>query len=183
MLSELTSRGSAPGLGLVRGIWCAGFAGAVSRSATAPVDRLKMLLMVEETPQAKGMRWGLHRMAAEGGWGVVWGLAGWAQCGCVLGEWFVCCVGSFKSFFKGNGTNVVKIVPENAIKLTGSDVLKPYIVQNLDDIQPLERFVCGAMAGAAAQVLVTGDRPGERLQAEIMLFLLLFDRHDHSRVD
>lgn len=57
-----------------------------------------------------------------------------------------------KSFFKGNGTNVVKIVPETAIKLTGSDVLKPYIVQNLDDIQPSERFVCGAMAGASAQV-------------------------------
>lgn len=45
---------------------CTGFAGAVSRSATAPVDRLKMLLMVEETPQAKGLRWGFHRMAAEG---------------------------------------------------------------------------------------------------------------------
>lgn len=73
----------------------------------------------------------------------------------IVNEGFVgWCLGSLKSFFRGNGTNVVKIVPETAIKLTGSDVLKPYIVQNLDDIQPQERFVCGAMAGAAAQVIV-----------------------------
>lgn len=44
-----------------------GLAGAVSRTATAPVDRVKMLMMIEDTPQAKGLRWGFHRMAAEGG--------------------------------------------------------------------------------------------------------------------
>lgn len=32
--------------------------------------------------------------------------------------------GSIKAFFKGNGTNVVKIAPETAIKLTMNDILK-----------------------------------------------------------
>ena len=44
----------------------AGVAGAVSRSLTAPVDRLKMLLQVQDTGCPLTIRQGIRKMASEG---------------------------------------------------------------------------------------------------------------------
>ena len=60
--------------------------------------------------------------------------------------------GTIKAFFRGNGTNVLKIAPETAIKLTFNDRIKRSIVSDLDNISPLQRMTCGALAGAVAQV-------------------------------
>lgn len=43
-----------------------GMAGAVSRTATAPIDRLKMLLQIQDTKQHMSIRQGIQRMASEG---------------------------------------------------------------------------------------------------------------------
>jgi Mitochondrial carrier protein len=70
-----------------------GIAGAVSRTATAPLDRLKTLL------QAQGAHPAMPNTGVR-----------------VTGMWH--CVqeivreGGLKSFWRGNGTNVVKIAPE-----------------------------------------------------------------------
>lgn len=56
------------------------------------------------------------------------------------------------AFFRGNGTNVVKIAPETAIKLTLNDVLKHAVVSDPDDITPAQRMLAGALAGGSAQV-------------------------------
>jgi len=58
-----------------------GLAGAISRTATAPIDRLKMLLQVQES-QHLTLRQGLKIMASEG---------------------------SVRAYFKGNGTNALKV--------------------------------------------------------------------------
>ena len=44
----------------------AGLAGAVSRTATAPIDRLKMLLQIQDGAQGLTLRGGLQKIAAEG---------------------------------------------------------------------------------------------------------------------
>jgi len=45
---------------------CAGLAGAVSRTATAPVDRVKLLLQVQDSAHALTVRDGWNRMVSEG---------------------------------------------------------------------------------------------------------------------
>jgi solute carrier family 25 phosphate transporter 23/24/25/41 len=104
-----------------------GLAGVVSRTATAPLDRLKMLLQVNDAEKRMTMREGLRYMAREG---------------------------SIKSFFKGNGTNVIKIAPETAIKLTMNDIYKRIIASDPDEITPPQRMAAGALAGATAQAII-----------------------------
>jgi solute carrier family 25 phosphate transporter 23/24/25/41 len=104
-----------------------GLAGVVSRTATAPLDRLKMLLQVNDATKRMTMREGIRRMAQEG---------------------------TLKSFFKGNGANVIKIAPETAIKLTSNDIYKRMLVSDPEDITPPQRMLAGAMAGATAQAII-----------------------------
>ncbi len=61
-----------------------------------------------------------------------------------------------RAFFKGNGTNVVKIAPETAIRLTFNDGIKRLVATDLDHITPLQRLCAGGLSGAVAQVLKSG---------------------------
>ena len=108
-------------------LFAGAIAGAVSRTATAPLDRLKMLLQVHDGHQKMTILSGVQKMASEG---------------------------SVRSFFKGNGTNVVKIAPETAIKLTVNDIYKRMIASDPDEITPGQRMAAGALAGATAQAIV-----------------------------
>lgn len=104
-----------------------GVAGAVSRTATAPMDRLKMLLQIQDCERGLTIKEGIRKMAAEG---------------------------TVRAFFKGNGTNVVKIAPETAIKLTLNDALKHVVTPDPDEITPGQRMLAGALAGAVAQATI-----------------------------
>ncbi|MEW5302362.1 MAG: hypothetical protein WDW36_005156 [Sanguina aurantia] len=108
-------------------LFAGGLAGGVSRTVTAPIDRLKMIMMTQESVKGMSVREGLQQMAAEGSW---------------------------RSYFRGNGANAVKIAPETAIKLTVNDSLKQVFAADPDDIQWSERLVCGGVAGAFAQALL-----------------------------
>eukprot|EP00884_Botryococcus_braunii_P002622 jgi/Botrbrau1/12360/Bobra.0239s0009.2 len=62
--------------------------------------------------------------------------------------------GSINAFFRGNGTNVVKIAPETAIKLTCNDIVKHMICPDVDEITPVQRMLSGAISGAIAQFAI-----------------------------
>lgn len=104
-----------------------GIAGAISRTATAPVDRLKMLMQINDSGPRLTIRTAFRAMAAEG---------------------------SLHAFFRGNGANVLKIAPETALKLTFNDKLKGLLVADLHNIRPHERMFVGALAGASAQAII-----------------------------
>ena len=77
--------------------------------------------------------------------------------------------GTVRAFFKGNGTNVVKIAPETAIRLTFNDRIKRLVATDLDHITPMQRLCAGGLSGAIAQVL-TSNSPG-----------ILSNLHEHPR--
>ncbi|KAG5666949.1 hypothetical protein PVAND_014954 [Polypedilum vanderplanki] len=100
-----------------------GCAGAASRTCTAPLDRIKVILQVQHGKQSIANCF--REMLKEGGW---------------------------KSLWRGNGINVIKIAPESAMKFMVYEQVKKVIRGNNE--RPLgiyERFVAGAVAGCIAQ--------------------------------
>jgi solute carrier family 25 phosphate transporter 23/24/25/41 len=105
-------------------------AGAVSRTATAPLDRLKVMLAVQtHTTTATGIMHGLKHIYKQNG------VAG---------------------FFRGNGLNVLKISPESAIKFYAYEIMKRVVVGDgkHGEIGTSGRLVAGGAAGAIAQALI-----------------------------
>ncbi|XP_042496585.1 calcium-dependent mitochondrial ATP-magnesium/phosphate carrier protein 2-like [Macadamia integrifolia] len=106
-----------------------GVAGATSRTATAPLDRLKVVLQVQTTPSR--ILPAVKDIWREGG---------------------------FLGFFRGNGLNVMKVAPESAIKFYTYEKLKNLIVdakgEDITDIGTSGRFVAGGLAGAVAQTTI-----------------------------
>lgn len=65
-----------------------------------------------------------------------------------------------RAFFRGNGTNVIKIGPETALKLSLNDSIRSRVVRDPDNVQLYERMMSGALAGASAQVNTPSLLPG-----------------------
>jgi solute carrier family 25 phosphate transporter 23/24/25/41 len=103
-----------------------GIAGAVSRTCTAPLDRLKVFLQVQPDKQRIGDCF--HNMLKEGG---------------VNGLW------------RGNGINVLKIAPESAIKFAAYEQIKRLIKgDSKTGLSIYERFCAGALAGGISQTAI-----------------------------
>ncbi|XP_036417399.1 calcium-binding mitochondrial carrier protein SCaMC-3b [Colossoma macropomum] len=103
-------------------------AGAVSRTGTAPLDRLKVFLQVHGSGGA-GLWSGLRGMVQEGG---------------------------VQSLWRGNGINVLKIAPESAIKFMAYEQIK-WLIRGCKDggsLRVQERFIAGSLAGATAQTII-----------------------------
>ncbi|CAL9700631.1 unnamed protein product [Knipowitschia caucasica] len=117
-------------------------AGCVARTATAPLDRLKVFRQVHSFSFFSGnVLSGLRYMLKEGG---------------VLSLW------------RGNGMNVLKIAPETAIKFTAYEHIKS-VIHGHNQTRPLriyERFLAGSLAGATAQ---TAIYPMEVLKTRLTL--------------
>lgn len=102
-------------------------AGAMSRTATAPLDRLKVLLAVQTHSTTASIMHGLKHIYTQNG------VAG---------------------FFRGNGLNVLKISPESAIKFYAYEIMKRVVVGDGErgEIGPSGRLVAGGAAGAFGSV-------------------------------
>ncbi len=104
-------------------------AGAVSRTMTAPLDRIKLTLQLSgaQRKEKATLVGATREIYAEGG---------------------------LRAFFRGNGTNVIKIAPESAIKLTAYDVFRKSISRDPESPSSFERFLAGSLAGVVSQALV-----------------------------
>ncbi|XP_072288704.1 calcium-binding mitochondrial carrier protein SCaMC-2-A [Eucyclogobius newberryi] len=102
-----------------------GGAGAVSRTCTAPLDRLKVMMQVYGSrTNNMCLMSGLTQMIREGG---------------------------VRSLWRGNGVNILKIAPESALKFMAYEQIKRVIGSEKGSLSICERFVAGSMAGVIAQ--------------------------------
>ncbi|XP_041790706.1 calcium-binding mitochondrial carrier protein SCaMC-1 [Chelmon rostratus] len=115
-------------------------AGAVSRTGTAPLDRMKVFMQVHASKSNKiSLVGGFKQMLKEGG---------------------------LTSLWRGNGINVLKIAPETAIKFMAYEQYKKLLSSEPGKVKTHERFMAGSLAGATAQ---TAIYPMEVLKTRLTL--------------
>ncbi|XP_077573903.1 mitochondrial adenyl nucleotide antiporter SLC25A24 [Stigmatopora nigra] len=103
-------------------------AGAVSRTGTAPLDRMKVFMQVHSSKNNQiNLVSGFKQMLKEGGLASLW---------------------------RGNGINVLKIAPETAIKFMAYEKYKKMMASDPGNIKTHERFIAGSLAGATAQTAI-----------------------------
>ncbi|XP_050412207.1 mitochondrial adenyl nucleotide antiporter SLC25A24-B [Patella vulgata] len=130
---------------LKSGLWwrqlvAGGAAGAVSRTFTAPLDRLKVMLQVHGSTKNISIVSGFKHMLDEGG---------------------------VRSLWRGNFMNVIKIAPESAIKFMAYEQIKTLIKgDSKHEIGVLERLLSGSAAGAISQTVIY---PMELLKTRLAL--------------
>ncbi|XP_074485070.1 mitochondrial adenyl nucleotide antiporter SLC25A24-B-like isoform X2 [Sebastes fasciatus] len=113
-----------------RQLMAGALAGGVSRTGTAPLDRLKVFRQVHGFEDFKGtVLSSIKFMLKEGG---------------------------MRSLWRGNGMNVLKIAPETAIKFTAYEQIKNVMRSRHEtrNLRVHERFVAGSLAGAIAQTAI-----------------------------
>lgn len=114
-------------------------AGSVSRTCTAPLDRLKVFLQVRGAEFAS-LSYCFKQLLKDGGWPSLW---------------------------RGNGINVLKIAPETAIKFMAYEHAKRKIRGNSSsELTIQQRFIAGAFAGVVSQTVIY---PMEVLKTRLVL--------------
>ena len=110
-----------------------GLAGAGARTATAPLDRVKLLFQVQA-------------MAAAGTGGRAYTGLGQAFSKILREEGAL-------AFWKGNGTNIVRIFPYSAAQLAANDQYKRFLADGEGRLGVGQRLTAGACAGMTATAL------------------------------
>ncbi|CCF54623.1 hypothetical protein NDA11_004683 [Ustilago hordei] len=146
-----------------------GIAGAVSRTATAPFDRLKIYLITtarapdvaEAAKAAASGQSGATSKAAGQGIGILReALSSLYRDG-----------GGLRAFWVGNGLNCLKIFPESAIKFLSYETAKRAFAKYVDnvsdsrDISGTSRFLSGGFGGITSQLAIY---PVETLKTRLM---------------
>lgn len=142
-------------------------AGGVSRTATAPLDRLKVYLLVNTSTTHS-----LHDVSGALKSGQLFKALGYVTTPFRLAVRDLWLAGGAKTFFAGNGLNVIKIMPETAIKFGSYEAAKRAMasVEGHNDprkISAYSKFAAGGVAGMISQFCVYPlDTLKFRLQCE-----------------
>ncbi|CAN1254889.1 Mitochondrial adenine nucleotide transporter ADNT1 [Linum perenne] len=113
-------------LSICKSLVAGGVAGGVSRTAVAPLERLKILLQVQNPHSIK-------------------------YNGTIQGLKYIWRTEGFKGLFKGNGTNCARIVPNSAVKFFSyEEASKPPCRTDDAQLTPVLRLGAGACAGIIA---------------------------------
>ncbi|KZS97948.1 mitochondrial carrier [Sistotremastrum niveocremeum HHB9708] len=141
----------------VKFLLAGGIAGAISRTATAPFDRLKVYL-ITRAPELASLSGG-PKVVTHGAHALAGAIRSIYAEGGVLGFWV------------GNGLNIAKIFPESAIKFLSYESSKRFFavywdhVEDSRDISGLSRFVSGGIGGITSQLSIY---PIETLKTQMM---------------
>jgi solute carrier family 25 phosphate transporter 23/24/25/41 len=136
-----------------------GLAGVVSRTCTAPFDRLKVYLIAQSgTPPgaAVAAAAAAKTISEETAAAARKGLARHPIIAAVKHLWSQ---GGIRAFFVGNGLNIVKVFPESAMKFGSFEATKRFLstFEGVADPSELSRgstFLAGGIGGMAAQLTV-----------------------------
>ncbi|KAI0154469.1 mitochondrial carrier [Xylariaceae sp. FL1272] len=140
-------------------------AGGISRTATAPLDRLKVFLLVNTKSDAN-----VALNAAKNGRPLVALRTAGIPFATAVSDLYK--AGGMRGFFAGNGLNVVKIMPETAIRFGAYEAAKKTLAGleghgDPHSINPYSKFIAGGVAGMVAQFCVYPlDTLKFRLQSE-----------------
>lgn len=115
-----------------RMFFAGGLAGATARTCTAPLDRIKLLFQVQA-------------MASSGTSATAYTSVGQAFSKIYADEGIV-------AFWKGNGTNIIRIFPYSAAQLSANDFYKRALSQD-GELTVAMRLTAGALAGMTATAL------------------------------
>ncbi|KAL4951837.1 mitochondrial carrier domain-containing protein [Aspergillus filifer] len=143
-----------------------GIAGAVSRTATAPLDRLKVYLIAKTGPKSSAVN-----AAKKGAPIKAAGRASKSLADALRELWRA---GGIRSLFAGNGLNVVKVMPESAIKFGAYESAKRAFarIEGHNDpkhLKPTSQFLSGGCGGMVAQCFVYPlDTLKFRMQCEVV---------------
>ncbi|OQO29248.1 hypothetical protein B0A51_05462 [Rachicladosporium sp. CCFEE 5018] len=101
-----------------------GVAGAISRTVVSPLERLKILLQVQNVGREE------YKMSIGKALGKMWKEEGW------------------RGLMAGNGTNCIRIVPYSAVQFGSYNIYKKGFEPSPGaPLTPVSRLLCGAMAG------------------------------------
>lgn len=129
-----------------------GFAGVVSRTCTAPFDRLKVYLIAQSGQPLKKSATPTAAAAAAA--------AAKPKHGPLVRAFkHIWSQGGVRAFFVGNGLNVIKVFPESAMKFGSFETAKRFFaklegVNDTSEISRASTFLAGGFGGVVAQFAV-----------------------------
>lgn len=116
-----------------RSIAAGGGAGIIARTASAPLDRIKLLFQVQAVASS--------------------GTSATAYTGVGQAFYKIYTEEGILSFWKGNGVNVVRVAPYAAAQLASNDYYKTLLADENGKLGVSQRLVAGALAGMTGTAL------------------------------